>query len=178
MEVWPDNPGGAPGLMRLPTRLHVTWADDNTLKIDTDEGTQTRLLLFGRKPAQMPAPSLQGYSSASWDISIPPVPLSAQPRDKSGFIIPQQAGKVPGSLKVVTTSLKPGYLRKNGVPYSGGATLTEYFTRIDQAKGTSWLLLTAVVNDPQYLLTEFITSTHYKREGDGTRWSPNACSLR
>jgi len=34
---------GAPGLMRLPTRLHITWQDDNTLKVETDEGTQTRL---------------------------------------------------------------------------------------------------------------------------------------
>src|SRR5215510_1367620 len=37
---------GAPGLMRGPTRLHITWQDDNTLKIESDYGTQTRLLRF------------------------------------------------------------------------------------------------------------------------------------
>src|SRR5437660_115998 len=38
---------GAPGLMRAPTRLNITWQDDNTLKVQTDYGTQTRLLHFG-----------------------------------------------------------------------------------------------------------------------------------
>jgi hypothetical protein len=169
---------GAPGLMRLPTRLHITWADDNTIKIETDEGTQTRFLRFGPKPDRASAPSLQGYSAASWDISIPPVPLSAQPRTRAGFIVPQEATRAPGSLKAVTTNLKSGYLRKNGVPYSANVLLTEYFTRTNEPNGESWLLLTAIVNDPKYLLTEFITSTHYKREQDGSKWNPNPCSTR
>src|SRR5215467_10578198 len=38
---------GAAGVMRLPGRIHVTWQDDTTLKIETEEGTQTRLLKFG-----------------------------------------------------------------------------------------------------------------------------------
>src|SRR5438093_4783865 len=38
---------GAAAIMRVPGRLHVTWQDDNTLRIDTDAGTQTRLLHFG-----------------------------------------------------------------------------------------------------------------------------------
>src|SRR5262245_62250989 len=29
---------GAPAIMRVPGRLHITWQDDNTLKIDTDSG--------------------------------------------------------------------------------------------------------------------------------------------
>ena len=33
---------GAAGLMRLPTRVEISWADDNTLKIETDAGQQTR----------------------------------------------------------------------------------------------------------------------------------------
>lgn len=33
---------GAAGVMRLPGRLHVTWENDNTLRVDTDAGTQTR----------------------------------------------------------------------------------------------------------------------------------------
>ena len=38
---------GAAGLMRMPGRLHITWEDDSTLKIETDAGQQTRLLRFG-----------------------------------------------------------------------------------------------------------------------------------
>src|SRR5262249_33121345 len=38
---------GAAGVMRLPTRLHITWQDDTTLKLETDAGTQTRMLSFG-----------------------------------------------------------------------------------------------------------------------------------
>src|SRR4029077_11716393 len=28
---------GAPGLLRIPGRLHVTWQDENTLKIEADQ---------------------------------------------------------------------------------------------------------------------------------------------
>src|SRR5207248_556157 len=37
---------GAAAIMRRPGRLHITWLDDSTLKIETDEATQTRLLHF------------------------------------------------------------------------------------------------------------------------------------
>ncbi len=43
---------GAAAIMRVPGRVHITWADDNTLQIDTDAGTQTRLLHFDGKPPQ------------------------------------------------------------------------------------------------------------------------------
>ena len=39
---------GAPGLMRGPIRMRISWQDDNTLKLETDYGIQTRLLRFGR----------------------------------------------------------------------------------------------------------------------------------
>ena len=32
----------APAIMRLPSRVEITWADDNTLKLDIDTGMQTR----------------------------------------------------------------------------------------------------------------------------------------
>ena len=160
---------GAPGVMRLPTRLHITWQDDNTLKVETDEGTQTRLFHFGGKPAAGLAASWQGYSSALWDISQP---------TNMGFQPPPRVGKIPGSLKVVTTNLRPGYLRKNGIPYGGNTVLTEYLTRTNEANGDSWLLLTSIVEDAQYLTSEFLTSDHYKKEADGSKWSPSACEAR
>jgi len=156
---------GAPGLMRLPTRLHVTWQDDNTLQVEADEGTQTRLFHFGSKPPQGQTPSLQGWSAAEWDISRPTM---------MGFM-PPPSGKLPGSLKVVTTNLKPGYLRKNGIPYGGDTVLTEYFTRTNEPNGESWLLLTTVVEDPQYLASDFLISSHFKKEVDGSKWHPSPC---
>jgi hypothetical protein len=166
---------GAPGLMRLPTRLHITWQDDNTLKVETDEGTQTRLFRFGNfaMPAGYvpPQPSRQGVSIAEWDVSHPTFMGFAPPPPPAG-------GKLPGSLKVTTTRLLPGYLRKNGIPYGAGATLTEYFTRTNEANGDSWLLLTSIVEDPQYLASDFLTSDHYKREADGSKWNPTPCQAR
>ena len=72
-----------------------------------------------------------------------------------------------------------GYLQKNGVPYSGNAVLTEYFSRTLEPNGDSWLILTSIVDDPQYLTGPFIRSTHYKKLPDtNTAWEPEPCSAR
>ena len=153
--------------MRLPTRVHITWEDDATLKLDADAGTQNRMLRF-RAPAQRGDRSWQGNSAAMWDT---------MPVGRAMFGATD--GQVPsGALKVVTTNLKPGYLRKNGVPYSENAVLTEYFNVVgDQATGR-WLIVTSVVDDPTYLTQRFITSSHFKQEADGSKWNPTACTNR
>src|SRR6185369_17290137 len=51
---------GAAAIMRVPGRLHVTWQDENTLKVETDAGTQTRALRFGDAPAAAGEPTWQG----------------------------------------------------------------------------------------------------------------------
>ena len=156
---------GAPAVMRVPGRVHITWANDNTLRIDTDAGTQSRLLHFGKAQPQG-APSLQGDSVASWDV----------PESGRGRGVAAKAGSFPGgSLKVVTTHLRPGYLRKNGVPYSANAVLTEYFSHTKEPNGDEWLVVTTVVEDPQYLTTPFITSTHFKKITDASGWNPTPC---
>jgi hypothetical protein len=153
---------GAAGLMRSPTRLHITWQDDRTLKVESDYGTQTRLLRFG--PAAPPPsgpPSWQGDSFAQWEVA-----------GRGG----RGAPPMFGNLKVVTTNMKPGYLRKNGVPYSAGATLTEYWDLFPRPNGERWLVITSVVHDPQNLQTDWITSLNFKQEANGAKWSPTACS--
>ena len=77
-------------------------------------------------------------------------------------------------MKVVTTRMKPGYLRKNGVPYSENAVVTEYFDR-HTTYGSEWFTVTTTVEDPKYLNQPFITSTHFKREPDGAKWQPVPC---
>jgi hypothetical protein len=157
---------GAAAVMRVPGRVHITWVDDNTLKVETDAGTQTRVFHFGGKPPANEAASWQGYSSATWDGLRPPPRRGATPLPPAG------------SLKVVTTHMKPGYLRKNGVPYSGDAVLTEYYDRTNEPNGDSWLVVTTIVDDPANLTTQFVTSTHFKMEKDGSKWSPTACEAK
>jgi len=158
---------GAAAIMRVPGRVHVTWVDDNTLKVETDAGTQTRMFHFNAKPPANEAPSWQGYSDASWDGMRPP------PRGGAANAAPSG-----GSLKVVTTNMKPGYLRKNGVPYSGNAVLTEYYDRTNEPNGDSWLIVTTIVHDPANLFQDFVTSTHFKMEKDGSKWSPSPCEAK
>ena len=154
---------GAPGLMRGPVRLHITWADDKTLKIDSDYGTQTRLLAFGARPAS-PAPrSWQGTSTAEWIIS-------GGGRGRGA----QRAG----SLKSVTTNLRPGYLRKNGVPYGANAVFTEYFDLMKEDNGDQYLVDTSVVEDATYLQLPWMTAIHFKKEPDGSKYDPTPCDAR
>jgi hypothetical protein len=159
---------GAAGVMRIPGRLHITWQDPDTLKIETDAGMQTRLFHFNNSGAASTQPgvrSLQGFSVASWETG-------AAGGGGGGF---GSFGAGPGGgLKVVTTQLSPGYLRKNGVPYSQNAVVTEYFDRHADF-GSEWFTVTTVVEDPQYLTQPFITSTHFKKEPDGAKWTPMGC---
>jgi len=108
---------------------------------------------------------LQGFSAAEWERILQPGGLG---------VSLQQAPPRVGSLKVVTTNLRAGYLRKNGVPYSEDATVTEYFDRLT-AEGSEWLTVLTVVDDSRYLNQPFITSTHFKREADASRWMPMPC---
>jgi len=159
---------GAVGVMQRPGRLHITWEDDNTLRIDTDAGTQTRLLHFGPAPTQKTEPSWQGYSVAQWQS-----PAMGRGRGPAPGAPP-----VPGNLKVVTTNMLPGYLRKNGVPYSGNAVLTEYMNRITGGENDSYLVVTAMLDDSAYLNQPFVRSYQFKKLPDATGWSPTACLPR
>jgi hypothetical protein len=151
---------GAAAIMRVPGRIRISWENDTTLKIDTEAGTQTRRFLFGAPPAA-DAPSWQGTSVAVW-----------QPAGRGG----RNAGPARGgSLRVTTTNMRPGYLRKNGVPYGANARLTEYYNVVDGPGGDRWLIVTTMVEDAEYLQQRFVTSTHFKKIPDGTAWSPTPC---
>jgi hypothetical protein len=150
---------GPPGLMRAPTRLNITWADEQTLQLQSDYGQQTRVLHFGDVAAPG-APSLQGHSVAAWE----------------GGGGGRGGGPRAGHLVTTTTGLTEGYLRKNGVPYSEDTVLTEYWDAFDAPNGDRWLVVTSVVHDPNYLQIDWITSLNFKQEPDGANWNPTACS--
>jgi len=156
---------GAAGVMRLPGRLHITWENENTLRIDTDAGTQTRLFTFGvSSSAPAAEPSWQGTSTARWML-----PGGGRGRG------PAPPGQ--GQLMVTTTRMRPGYLRKNGIPYSGNATLTEYFLRLVD-DGQEYLAVTTMVDDPQYLAQPYIKTYEFKKQPTGSGWNPTPCSAR
>ena len=170
---------GAAGLMREPTRVHITWENESTLKVETDSGVQTRRFVFGS--SQPPAPrSLQGYSEAEWEMA------GGGPRGggggggggggaaRGGQGAPPAAPR-RGNLKVTTTMMTAAWLRKNGVPYSENATLTEYYDRVAAPNGDEWFAVTTIVADPKYLTQDFVTSTHFKKEPDGSKWAPKPC---
>jgi hypothetical protein len=197
---------GAAGLMRMPGRLHITWEDDNTLKIETDGGQQTRLLHFGASRPPGGQRTLQGYSAADWgrgsggasggfggfggNVTAPDAApargadagaAAPAPAIRDGGP-PPPAGRGGGGpqrwapLNVVTTQLRPGWLRKNGVPYSENTVLTEHFVRFSDERD-EWFTVVTIVEDPTYLTMSFITSTNFKREPDGARWKPTPCKV-
>jgi len=176
----------APAIMRQPGRVHVTWDNDNTLKFEMDAGRQTRLFVFGapRQPAEA---TLQGSSVAQWQspqiTRFYTSKISAQDPNTPGFSgqtpqgsLPPDTRKLGGTLKVVTTHLKPGYLRNNGVPFSANAVLTEYYDLHTDAN-QNYMVVTSVVEDPQYLYVPWVVSSHFRREPDGSKYDPQPCEL-
>jgi hypothetical protein len=86
-------------------------------------------------------------------------------------------GMQGGSLKVTTTNLRPGYLRKNGVPYSAETTVTEYYDLTRDQDGTV-LVVNSIIEDPVYLTEPFRTSTNLRKQRDASGWNPSGCSVR
>lgn len=199
---------GAAAIMRVPTRVHISWDTDNILKLETDAGMQTRLFRFGEASQVPPGErTWQGSSVAEWEPAPPAgrggrggggggagfpggpgaIPGFAPPVGLATDVAPapNARGAVPpgpavrGNLKVITTNMKSGYLRKNGVPYSDKATVTEYFNRTPETYGITYLIVTTIVDDPEYLTGPFITSSHFKKLPDTANgWDPTPCTVR
>jgi hypothetical protein len=152
---------GAAAIMRVPSRLHLQWTDENALQMEIDSGTQTRLFRFGAgaAPANTP-PSWQGYSVASWE-------------NLGG----RANAPLNGRMRVVTTNMRGGYLRKNGVPYGDNARLEEHFETFSEPNGDRWLVVTSIVTDPQYLAQPYATTYPFKRIPDRSGWDPTPCRV-
>ena len=143
---------GAGAIMRVPGRLNISWQDDTVLKVETDAGTQTRLLRFGASSPPI-EPTWQGHSVAQWNVPA-------------------------RSLKVVTTNLRAGYVRRNGAPYSGKTTLTEYWDLNTLPNGDQWLTITTELVDPTYFARPYVTSSDFKKLSGAAGWNPTPCSAR
>jgi len=152
---------GAPNIMRVPGRFHITWADDRTLKIETDAGTQTRLLKFA---APGPAPSTGSGQGAP-----------AGPPSRQGSSTAEWERK---ALRVETSNLLPGYLQANGVPFDGNLKMVEYFDVITEPKGEVWIIDDAVLTDPGVLVRSHKRSTHLRKQADNKGWDPQPCIVK
>jgi len=161
----------APAIMRLPSRVQISWQDDNTLKLDIDNGMQTRLFHFGQKEPQG-ARSWQGWSFARWELS------GSTERQMVFGDTKTSLGEVKrqGSLHVDTSNLRAGYLRKNGVPFSEGAFMTEYYNLVVEEDGNQYLVIQTYVADPRYLNAHFVRTLQFKREPDASKRAPVPCS--
>jgi len=158
----------APSVMRIPGRLHISWRDDQTLTIETDAGQQTRLFYFGVPPPGQ-VEDWQGSSKAEWDLG----------NAGAGGLFSRGGGPASGpsgSLKVVTTRMKPGYAARNGVPFSASATLTEYFDLVKTKGGVEYLVLTSMLDDAVYLSQPMWTVVHFKKQRDESGFKPVSCS--
>ena len=193
---------GVGGIMRQPGRIRISWQDDQTLKMEFDAGTQTRLLHFSSAVKPSPEKTWQGHSFAVWegpgvgrgiagtsdgrndarvtgggvlDRTVP----GGGGQGLRGGPPPRQQAQLQrgGNLKVVTTNFREGYLRKNGVPYSEQATITEYIHRLPtHPNGDNWLHVTTIVEDPRYLSQPFYTSTHFRLEPSDASFRPTPCA--
>ena len=147
---------GAPAILRVPGRLHITWQDDQTLRMDVDAGQQTRVFHFGDWKSPAGPHTIQGDSVAVWEGG--------------------GRGSTDGSMKVTTTNLKAGFLRKNGVPYSENTSLTEYYELITEPNGSPLLVVTISTTDPMYLRQPFVITSQFKKEPSEAKWHPTPCS--
>ncbi|PWT86469.1 MAG: hypothetical protein C5B57_01025 [Blastocatellia bacterium] len=164
---------GAIGAMQRPGRLQVSWQDANTLKLELDAGTQTRLLHFTSAPPDKGPPTWQGYSVANWQV----LGRNVIDTGGQGLVAAGRQNRTAqgGNLNVVTTNLLPGYIRKNGVPHSEKAVLTEYFNRLTGQDNDVFLSVTAMVEDPTYLTQPFVRSYQFKKLQDASGWDPTPC---
>jgi len=163
---------GAGGSMRVPGRLNITWADDNTLKIEMDSGTQTRTLHFGQGSTPPAQRTLQGYSVASWETGARAGGFGGFPggggRGGAAPVAPRW-----GQLRVVTTNMTGGYLLSSRNTYSENAVLTEYFATHSDF-GNDYMTVVASIEDGG---NPRIVSSTFKKEPNGSKFKPTGCEV-
>lgn len=158
---------GTPAIMSEPARLRISWENDLTLKMEIDSGMQTRFFHFDENVSP-DEPSRQGHTVATWNRGI-----SNPSRGSLGAI--GGFGDKARTLVAHTNNLIPGYLRKNGIPFSDQTTVTEYFEVLELADGHTWLFDIIVVDDPVFLREPWVISRNFRKEADDSKWDPQEC---
>ena len=163
---------GAGGIMHWPGRLRIAWDNESTLKLETDTGQQTRLFNFASPSPPAGDPTWQGYSVAAWEL-----PGGGRGRRGGGAGV-GPAARPGSSMRVSTTRMRPGYYRRNGVPYGANATMTEWFTTISEPDGNTYLVVTKILEDAQYLSGPYVRTVQFKKENGTAGWNPTPCAAQ
>lgn len=153
---------GAGMIMMRPEHLRIRQDGKSALIVDIDAGSQQRVFYFSAQAPSNVAASWQGYSSAVW-----------MPRATPGFIRSPVNARY---LHVKTTHMLPGYLRQNGVPYSGDAELTEDFDIEKVSEKETYLVITSSLSDPVNLDYPLILTAVFRKQPDGENWKQTPCS--
>ena len=146
---------GAGHIMRVPGRLHIHWADDDTLQVDTGFGDADSSLSASPTPTPMEpaAPSWQEdtrRAARGWDRTSPPRVIAY-----AAFYRPPNAPRYLGGDHNALAA--GGILLKNGVPYSEDARVEEHFYTFTEPNGDTWLVVTTIITDPRYLIEPYVT---------------------
>ncbi len=168
---------GAAGIMRSPTRIHIIWEAENTLRMEFDHGQQTRLVYFDQStPAG--ERSWQGHALGEWVDMTPPGGAGRGRGGRGGGGDGAGIGfGRPGALQVVTTNLLHQYHRQNGTPVSENAIVTDIIDLIPGLGGGEWLIVKTMIDDPEYMFSQMVTSSQFKREPDDSKWDPQPCAV-
>lgn len=134
---WQCRPHSADYIWRGPSNLRI-WKEVDPVSREITafhaewlRSVDRAIFLDGRPhPPEGALHTWAGYSTAKWDGDI---------------------------LTITTTHLKEGYLRRNGLPRSDQATLTEHWIR-----NGDFLTVVTIVHDPVYLTEPFIRTTDYE----------------
>src|SRR2546426_1323038 len=160
---------GAPTLMRIPGRLHITWQDDQTLKIEADSGTQTRIFLFSTGEGQ--AGTWQGISKASWEY----LPAAVSDTLGAGRGSIDRRGGPPQD---VPDNKKLPDLSKKRINDCAEVRFTLVFHHASEPHRGALPLLTSTVEDPTYLAQPLMFSTQFKKQADASGWNPTPCAAK
>ena len=143
--------------LQLPMEYTNRWSNTRIWK-DVDSQSQELLAYRLRK---------------AWGGMDRTIYMAKQPRPPRGAVhtfAGFSLGEIDGEkLKVVTTHLKEGYSRRNGVPRSDRATITEHFIRHGNV-----LTISTIIEDPVYLTEPLVVSTSYDY-APNTRIGPYIC---
>jgi hypothetical protein len=85
--------------------------------------------------------------------------------------------RLSGAIKVTTNRMKPGYMRRNGLPYSANAVYVETFDVTPGPPEERWLIVTSQLIDPPNLNQPYMLSSQFKREANDAKFQPRPCEI-
>ena len=156
---------GAPGLMRGPTRLRITWLDDDTLKLETrlrDADAAVRLPRRPRRRAPRPGRASRWRSGSSRAAAgAAAAPRFGAHEDRS----PRSCG--------------PATCARTASRTATGTVFTEYWDLHTETNGDNYLVVTNIGERPDLPAGALDYGAALQaRTGRRRKWDPAPCDAR